>query len=178
MSPKALVKAMKKPLDIFDHILNIVAFLAGTILIFIMVSVCLDVILRYFFNRPLIWVTQVTECLLLYITFLGSAWLLREEGHVKVDMLINHLGPKTVALLGIISSTIGIAVSVVLTVFGSSLSWYYFRTGLYTPTILQIPIFAIIVIIPVGSLMLLLQFIRRTFKFIAGFIIEKGKSGS
>jgi TRAP-type C4-dicarboxylate transport system permease small subunit len=43
---------------------------------------------------------------------------------------------------------------------------------MYTPTVMEIPLAAILVIIPVGSLMLLIQFIRRICRVIAGFIIE------
>jgi C4-dicarboxylate transporter, DctQ subunit len=163
---------MKKLLTIFDRTMDFMAFLAGVILIFIMLSVCGEVILRDFLNAPQMWVTQVTECLLLYITFLGSAWLLREEGHVKVDILLSHLKPRTGALLGIIGSLIGVIVSLVITICGSTLTWHYFLKGMYTPTVMEIPLAAILVIIPFGSLMLLIQFIRRTCRFIAGFIIE------
>jgi C4-dicarboxylate transporter DctQ subunit len=166
---------MNKPLNIFDRILNIMTYLAGILLIFIMLSVCLEVVLRSFFNRPQIWVTEVTECLLLYITFLGTAWLLREEGHVKVDIILDRLKPKTVALLGIISSLIGLFVSLILAIYGLSVTWSYFQRGIYTPTAMEIPVFAILLIIPIGSSMLFIQFIRRTGKFIAEFIIEMGK---
>ena len=151
-------------------------FLAGMLLIFIMLSVCMEVILRSFFNRPQIWVTEVTECLLLYITFLGTAWLLREEGHVRVDVILNRLKPKTTAFLGIISSIIGVLVSITLTIYGFNVTWDYFQRGIYTPTALEIPVYLILLIIPIGSLMLFIQFIRRTGKFVAGFIIEMGKS--
>lgn len=167
---------MKKLLSIFDRALDVMAFLAAVILIFIMVSVCLNVILRYFFNEPLIWVNQITECFLLYITFLGSAWLLRNEGHVKVDILLNHLSSKALAFLGIISSVIGIIVSVILTFFGFSLTWYFYHKGLYTPTILELPLSLIIIIIPIGSFMLIVQFIRRFCNFIAGFVAQMSKS--
>lgn len=167
---------MKKLLEIFDRIMNIMMFLAGIILIFIMLSVGLEVVLRTFFNRPQIWVTEVTEVMLLYITFLGSAWLLREGGHVKVDIILNHLKPKTIAFLGIISSIIGIFVSITLTVFGFSVTLDYLHRGIYTPTAMEIPVSAIIVVIPIGGLMLFLQFIRRTGKFITGFFIESSKS--
>jgi len=163
---------MKKLLSIFDRTMDVMAFLAGIILIFIMLSVCMEVIWRDFFDWPQMWVTQVTECLLLYITFLGSAWLLREEGHVKVDILLTRLKPRTGAFLGIIGSFIGVIVCVVITISGFVLSWHYFQKGMYTPTIMEIPLAAIIVIIPIGSLMLLVQFIRRTCRFIAGFVIE------
>lgn len=155
--------------------MDIMAFLAGIILIFILLSVSMEVIFRDLFAMPQMWVTQITECLLLYITFLGSAWLLREDGHVKVDILLTRLGPRTGAFLGIISSVIGTIVSVVITLFGFSLTLRYFFKGTYTPTVLEIPLSWIIVIIPIGSLMLSIQFVRRTFTFIAGFVIESGK---
>ena len=167
---------MKRLLDIFDRTLNVMTFLAGILLVFIMLSVCLEVIMRSFINRPQIWVTEVTECLLLYITFLGTAWLLREEGHVKVDIVLNRLKPQTAAFLGIISSIMGVLVSITLTIYGFNVTWDYFQRGIYTPTALEIPVSAILLIIPIGSLMLFIQFIRRTGKFVAGFIIEMGKS--
>ena len=167
---------MKRFLDIFDRTLNVMTFLAGILLIFIMLSVCMEVILRSFINRPQIWVTEVTECLLLYITFLGTAWLLREEGHVKVDLVLNRLKPQTTAFLGIISSIMGVLVSITLTIYGFNVTWDYFQRGIYTPTALEIPVYLILLIIPIGSLMLFIQFIRRTGKFVAGFIIEMGKS--
>jgi C4-dicarboxylate transporter DctQ subunit len=166
---------MKHFFRIFDHILNVMAFLAGLILVFIMVSVGLEVIMRYFFNRPLMWVTEVTECLLLYITFLGSAWLLREEGHVKVDILLNRLKPRAAAFLGIIGSLVGIFVSIIMTVYGLSVTWDYFKRGIYTPTAMEIPVSAILLIIPLGSFILSVQFLRRTGRFIVGFFVESSK---
>ena len=167
---------MKKLMALFDHVVNGMIFLAGLILVFIMLSVCLEVILRYFLNRPQVWVTEVTEVLLLYITFLGTTWLLRQEGHVKVDILLNRLKPRILALLGIFSSAIGILVSITLTVSGFKLTWDYVQRGIYTPTAMEIPVWIIIVVIPVGSLMLLVQFIRRGWLNIAGLVIETQKS--
>jgi TRAP-type C4-dicarboxylate transport system permease small subunit len=161
---------MKGLLKIFDRCLNFLSSLAGVILIFIMLSVCLEVIMRYFFNRPLIWVTEVTECLLLYITFLGTAWLLREDGHVRVDIMLNRLRPRVAAFLGIVNSVIGSFVALVLTWYGAIVMWDKFQRNVYTPSIMEIPIAAIIVIIPVGSIMLLTQFILRTTKFVRIFV--------
>jgi C4-dicarboxylate transporter DctQ subunit len=161
---------MKRFLKIFDQCLDFLSSLAGAILIFIMLSVCLEVIMRYFFNRPLIWVTEVTECLLLYITFLGTAWLLREDGHVTVDIVLNRLRPRVAAFLGVVNSVIGSLVALVLTWYGALVMWDKFQRNVYTPSIMEIPIAAIIVIIPVGSVMLLTQFILRTTKFIRIFL--------
>ncbi|MBU0464658.1 MAG: TRAP transporter small permease [Proteobacteria bacterium] len=166
---------MKKTMAIFDRVLDIMMFMAGIMLVFIMLSVCLEVVLRTFFNDSLIWVTEVTEIMLLYIAFFGSAWVLREGGHVKVDIILTRLKPKYMAFIGIISSIIGIFVSITLTGYGFKVALQSLQKGIYTPTALEIPMALIIIVIPIGCLMLSIQFIRRTLKYIAGFIIESNK---
>ncbi len=167
---------MKRFLRLLDRTMEGLTFLAGLILVFIMISVCSDVILRTFFQMPQMWVTEVTEVLLLYITFLASAWLLRDEGHVRVDIILNHLAPRTVALFGIFSSLVGLFVSIVLTVFGFVVTLDYFRRGVYTPSAMEIPVSWILLVIPVGSLFLFFQFIRRGLKNLTGFLIDRAET--
>lgn len=171
---------MKHILTILDKTMEGMTFLAGLLLVFIMLAVCFDVILRTFFNIPQMWVTEVTECLLLYITFLASAWLLREGGHVKVDILLNRLKPRSLALLGIISALIGLVVSLVLLIFGASVTWDYYQRGIYTPSAMEFPVFIILFIIPLGSLLLFFEFLRKGVRNSVEFLIEmtKSKAGS
>lgn len=166
---------MKRLMILLDKTLEGMTFLAGLLLVFIMMAVCGDVILRTFFELPQMWVTEVTECLLLYITFLTTAWLLRDDGHVRVDILLNRLKPRTVAFLGIVSSGIGILVSVVLVIFGAMITWDYYQRGVYTPSAMEFPVYVILIIIPIGSLALFLQFVRRGVLSVGGFLIERSK---
>jgi C4-dicarboxylate transporter, DctQ subunit len=161
---------MKKFLEVLDKAQDGMAFLAGLSLIFIMLAVCADVLLRTFLKMPQVWVTEVIESLLLYITFLGSAWLLRKEGHVQVDIIISRLNPKAIAFLNIISSIIGVFISLMLTIFGSIVALNYYHRGIYTPTAMEIPVYIILVIIPIGSIFLLAQFIRQTVMNIVKFL--------
>lgn len=151
---------------IFDGILNVFAFLSALLLAFIMFSICLEVIMRYFLNRPLVWVIEMTEYALLYITFLGTAWLLRREGHVTVDILLVRLGPKSHAALGLLSSIIGIIISLVLTWYSADVAWDHYLRGIFKPTVLQFPTAPVLAIIPVGSAILAIQFIRRGYGFL------------
>ena len=157
------MKLLAKAGTIFDRTTNFLAFVAAVLIIFTMLSVSVDVFMRYFLQRPMIWVLEVTEIILLFITFLGTAWLLRREGHVKVDIVLSHLNPRTQTLLGIISSIIGIIVCVVLVWYGTQVSYDYIQRGLYEPTLLEIPKGPLLAIIPVGSFLLLIQFLRRTY---------------
>jgi len=54
---------------ILDIILVGFAWFAGSLMIFSLVSVCIDVVMRYFFNSPSGWILQISEYILLYIPF-------------------------------------------------------------------------------------------------------------
>jgi TRAP-type C4-dicarboxylate transport system permease small subunit len=163
---------------IIDRIVDAFAFAAGLVLTFILLSVCLEVIMRYFLNRPLQWVIEITEYALLYITFLGTAWLLKREGHITVDVILVRLSPKTRAILGIFSSVIGVIVCVCFVWYGTEVAWDHFRRGVYNPTVLEFPKAPIIAIIPIGSLVLLVQFLRRGYGFLIGLLHDSRRGAS
>ncbi len=70
----------------FDRLLDVMAVLAGVVLVFICAAVCYTIFMRFLFNQTTIWITQTTEYGLLWIVFLATAWLLREGGHITTDI--------------------------------------------------------------------------------------------
>ena len=158
--------AVSKLSHVFDSTITIMARLGDVILMFLMLSVCADVILRYFFNRPQAWVAEISEYLLLYITFLGAAWVLKNEGHVVVDVLIAQVSPKTRAVFGVISSVIGAFVFLVVFWFGTLETLDLFKRGVHNPSVLEFPKAPLVAIIPFGSFFFMIQFLRRAFGFI------------
>ena len=152
--------------DVFDRFLNVMAFIAALLLVFIMLGVVTDVFLRFFFNKPIFWMIEVIEFALLYITFLGGAWLLARDKHVRMDFVINRVSPKTKAILNIITSFLCIIVFLILTWYTGKEAWELFKTGAVTETRLSLPQIIIFAIIPIGSFFLFLQFIRRHSGFL------------
>ena len=146
---------------LFDGIIDALAVLAGIILILMILCVSLDVVLRYFLKSPLLWVDELAEYGLLYITFAGTAWLLRQDGHVVVDIIDALVSPRTRSRLDAFSSIVGVVVCSVLTYFGATVTWSLFARGIYNPTMLEIPRGALVAVIPVGTFLLTVQFIRR-----------------
>jgi C4-dicarboxylate transporter DctQ subunit len=153
-----------KIVRIYDYIITIAAVLAGILVIFLMVSVGLEVALRYFVGHPTSWVVEIAGYCLLYIPFLVAAWVLKKEGHVRMDLLVDKLGLRTQSLLNAITSIVGAVICLFLTVFGAKATVYFI--GYQTPTILMLPKSAIISIISVGSFLLFIQFLRRTHAYL------------
>ncbi len=151
---------------LFDSILSVFAFLSGLLLIFTTLSVCVEVVMRYFLNQPLTWVDEITEYILLYITFLGAAWVLKNDGHVIIDLVLMKLRVKGRMILGLISSTVCILSCSALVWYGAQVAWDHYQRGVYNPTLLEFPKGPVIAIIPVGSFFLLIQFLRRFYGYL------------
>ncbi len=150
----------------FDRTNDVLVFLAGAILIFIVASVSAEVILRYFFNSPSSRVVEINENNLLYITFLAVAWVLARDGHVKVELVVIRLNPRTQHLFGLITSVIGLLICLIITWYGALLTWRDFQMGTFKSGINKIPEASVLFIIPVGTFLLSIQFLRRIGNFL------------
>lgn len=151
--------------SIFDRILGLFIVLAGVLVIFAMVITCAEVVMRYFLNQPIIWVSEIAEICLVFICFLGTAWLLKNEGHVTVDIVSSRVNSRVKALLGIISSAIGIFICTQLIWYGALNSVKFTQQGIFDPTVLELPKGPLLAIIPIGSFLLLIQFLRRIYDY-------------
>lgn len=157
---------LNKLVAFFDHLLDLLGALAGTLVVFVMVVVGAHVVGRYLFHRPIAWVIEFSEYSLLYIVLLGSAWLLKSEGHVTVDILIHRLTPKSQSLLNFVTSILGIMACLILVWYGGQTTWDLFERGIMLQEVVTMPKWVIVAVIPVGSFLLLIQFLRRTGKYL------------
>ena len=99
------------------------ASLAGAVLLFITFSIFVDVFLRYFFNRPSIWITEVSTYLFLYVIFLGSAYALQQGMHIKVEFLVSWFGLKTRKAIGLFTALLSMIFCLVLIWQTSVMTW-------------------------------------------------------
>ena len=159
------MKLLRKAGALFDCAVNILLYAAAGMILICLVAVCTEVLMRYFLNRPLIWVVEVTEYSILYTTFLAAAYLLKEEGHVKIELVVDALKPRAQALLNAITSMLGIVVCLVLGFFGTSSTIVHFQQGIPTFTAMEIPKWPFLMVIPFGSFLLLIQFVRRAYGY-------------
>ena len=150
---------------IFDGIIEVLSWIAGILLLFSLLAVCMDVGLRYFFNSPTGWVLQTSEYALLYIPFLGAALVLKEDLHIRVDIVLNRLDPKMSALVNVITSVMGFCVLSILTYYGFCLTLDYYKRGVPTLDYIKVPEFLVIIIIPIGCLVFAIEFLRQAHRY-------------
>ena len=150
---------MQKIFNNVKKINAIAATLSGIVLLFITVAIFVDVFLRYFFNRPSIWITEVSSYLFLYLIFLATAYALQQGMHIRVTFLLDYLGDKAKRIIDIITSLFALTFSVVLLWQTSIMTWTAFSENWTSPTMLNAPFAYIYVSMVIGSFLLVLTFL-------------------
>jgi len=155
---------LRKAEKIFDNIIDAGALLAALLYIFIMLAVCLGVVSRYVLQSPLLWVVEITAYALLYLTFLGATWLLRKEGHVTMDILVDNLRPRAQAIIGALTSLICAVMFLIIAYYGIIVTWEHYTRGHFdSHSVMQIPDAYPLAVVPIGSILLSIQLLRRAW---------------
>lgn len=156
---------MKKKNHSVDKVITrinmLCASLSGLIILFITFSIFIDVFLRYFFNSPSIWVTEVSGYLFLYVIFLGTSYALQSDQHISVTFLSDQLGPKINRLVSLFRILLSTLFSAVLLWQTSRMTWKAYSEEWTTPTMLDIPYVIIYISMVIGSALLLMTLIHR-----------------
>ena len=135
------------------------AELAILILVACAASICVDVVMRYFFGRPIMGSTELTEYALVYITFLGAAWAVPRGAHIDIDAFVVHMPINAQKICALIGNVVSFGVASALTVFGAWTTWTAYTRHLFKPTLLEIPTWIVLIVIPVGSFVLALRYV-------------------
>jgi len=147
----------------FDTIIVVLFWMGGGLLVFATVGTCVDVVLRYSVNRPISWMLEITEYIMLYIPFLGAAFVLKENGHIRIDLVLTFLGERSRGWLNVVTSSVGGVVMLIYTWFGAQVTLDYIQRGVPSLESLRTPMFLILMIIPIGGFFFAVQFFRGTY---------------
>ena len=85
----------------FDRFSNVMGWIAGFLNIAMLVNVFYDSIMRYFFNTGSIALQEMEWHLFAVVFLFGMAFALKEDGHVRVDILYDNFSPRWKAIVNI-----------------------------------------------------------------------------
>lgn len=157
-------RAWRKFDVITDRIIGIAAILGGVIIIIQTVGVAGNSLSYYFFGRWIEGTESFTEFGILYVTFLSAAWVLKYDGHVIVDTVIERLSPRIKTSLNFVMSFVCMGITLVFIFSGIQVTWQYWISKISDTVKIQgFPLWPVLLIIPIGSLLLFVQFVKKTY---------------
>ncbi len=149
----------------FDRANRALSAVAAAFVVVMTVSVLYDVFARLLFRAPTIWVIDMNEYLLVYLTFVPAAWILMNDHHVKVELVTARLKAPAQRRLRVVTDIFGLLYCVVLAWQGWAVAWHALENGYRFSTALNFPKFPVLIIIPIGAAWLALGFV---FRILAG----------
>ena len=75
------------------------------------VIITFEVIMRFIFRSPTMWVTEISSLLCIVGSFLLFAYTLQEKGHTRVDFITAMLPRKSVFFIELFTSLLGLVYS-------------------------------------------------------------------
>lgn len=139
---------------------GVAALLAGFATLAVVLLISYDVTMRYFFDRPQIFVDEVASFLEVLIVFGGAAYTFRIGGHVRVDLVTGLLRPAARAWLRVVTLGLGVAfLAVVIWVTSQSAlaAWRYGRVS----AVMLYPLWWPMLLIPAGLALMALAMLAR-----------------
>jgi TRAP-type transport system small permease protein len=130
----------------------------GTLLI------ALDVALRNLFITGLPWLIEAIEYGMYAVTFLAAPWVLRHAGHVRVDVLVTALPAPLARVLDRLADALGLAASGVLLWYAVKVTLASEAAGNLVIKSLIFPEWWMLAVMPVASLLLVVEWARRLFR--------------
>ena len=118
-----------------------------------------EVVMRFLFRNPTGWTIEFVPWLMIWGGFIGGALALKEERHIRVDLLVRHLSLKAQRVLKVITGGIGLLFCSVLLVEGIKMVMQTKNLGTITPGI-GIKVYIPQMCVPIGAGLLFIQFLR------------------
>ncbi len=144
---------------IFDKITTFNAVISGVLLFTIALMISLAVILRYGFGMSVGWSTEIAEYFIYISVVLAAPWVLKIDRHVRVDVIVNMLGPRANWVLAIFNSILGIMMSAVLLYYSIISTYENYVKGTMSIRIMPIPKWVPLMFMPIMALLFVFWFI-------------------
>lgn len=124
----------------------------------IVTIVTIEVVLRYIFGLSLIFTEELARYLMVWIVFLGGALAVKDDSHIRINVLVQRLSPRLGRLVRITAHGLTMLLLVVLTVEGTKILPRQLDQMCIT---IDTSMFYFYLAIPVGSILMIIFILPR-----------------
>lgn len=150
--------------DLVDRISTFVGKAASFLILLLVGVVMYEVLARYLFNAPTKWSNEISEYVLTGVVMLGGAFCLVNDGHVRVDILYRNFLPRTRALVELITCLIVLIFVSAMVWKGGELCYDALIHNKKSMTILELPLFPSMIMVPIGATLLGIQSLAKSVR--------------
>ncbi len=133
-------------------------------LVLVILIMVYEVVARYVFGRPTMWALEYSIYSQVLLVALSAAYVLREEGHVAVGLVLERCSERRRNWLICTSSIAGACYCAVLTIQMWNTASWSFRVNTASET-MGVPLAPLQFVLTAGMCLLGLQFLARSYAY-------------
>lgn len=138
------------------------AWIAALLIPYIMITISADVVGRYFLDAPVGWAIEFAEYALMAIPFLSMAWLVQQNSHVQIDLLLNALNTRWRSRMNA-ATNFAAAVTCGISAYYATLATIsHYQRGVATIGIYPVEKYLLIAVVAFGLTLAFIEFLRAT----------------
>ena len=146
---------------VFERITLWMAIAAAGLILAMSGWITYDVLTRYFLDFASPWAFDLSEYALVWITFLGAPWVLLQDRHVRIELLVDVLPRSVQRAFGIAVSVVAICACLVLAWKTGVAALQYIERDIMMARIWRVPRIYPYGVIPFGCALLTIAFVFR-----------------
>lgn len=141
-----------------DRLSELAGYTSAVLILLTVLVICYAVLLRYIVGASTVWQTELAVYFLIYASFVGAAYGLKHDDHVKVDLVVRRLPPRVREVVRLIAAALGCLLAIGVAGVGVQLWWEVAEAGRRSGTAWNVPLAFPYIILPLGMALLALQY--------------------
>ena len=140
-----------------EKIIKYSGYLSSGLFMLIGFIVSFEVISRYIFNAPTIWVNEISRFLQIWATYLALTYSFHKNDFIRITVIYDRLGQSGKKILDFISMLFILFFSSFVVYYGWLIAYDSLKVGRTSSTILDVPSFLTELAIPLCFFLLVIR---------------------
>ncbi len=143
----------------YSSLVSGLAIVSGAIFGLMAFFIGADVFMRNVTGSGLSWVIELMEYAMYVATIFAAPWVLREGGHVSVDILASFLPPRWANSVSAFAALCGSAICFIVFYYSAIATWRAFERGSLVYKSFTVPEWLVSVFVPLGMFFMVIEFL-------------------
>ena len=174
---KAIIKFGREMRRVINWLCSL-GHLLGEIAVFLLLGiVSYTVVMRYVFNNPPTWGEEIGCYIFIFIVWIALGGILKDDHHIVLDLVVDRISSKKQIWLKIATSVVGLIFCLILSWYAARYTLFQYRFNLQSTTLLSVPMWIPYMFIPLGAILISLQYLVKIAEYISLLPDQKNMGG-
>lgn len=155
-----LLPFLKAVDNFIEKLSKILFYLAGMVVVLVMILITIATISRYLFGNAMAWTTEIGAYSLLIVTFLGGPLLARNGEHINIDIIPNLLKDKNEYKLNIFTALLSFLTCFLISIFAIKSTINAYVKNQMIVSFINTPRYILLAIISGGFFLIALNYLK------------------